>query len=80
MANMNAAHVMSARNSANVEIGMQTEYMMIRSPKVDINGIENTQERKTPSNTIDNDPFAFRSKLVDDGAQEEQMDQRPESS
>jgi hypothetical protein len=53
----------------------QTEYMMIRSPKVDKNGIENTEERKTPRNSIDNDPFAFRSKLIDDGAQEEQMNQ-----
>jgi hypothetical protein len=72
---MNAGHVMLAylRDYEEKLIEGRTESIVIRSPEVDINGIENTQERKTPRNPIDNDLFAVRGKLVDDGTQEEKV-------
>jgi hypothetical protein len=50
-----------------------------RSPRLHIDGIENSQKRETPGDPIDNDFLSFRGKLVDDSTQEEEMDQRPES-
>jgi hypothetical protein len=72
---MNAEHVMLAhiRKYQEKLIEGRTENIVIRSPKVDINGIENTQQWKTPRNPIDNDLFSVRGKLVDDGTQEEKV-------
>lgn len=51
---------------------------MMTSPQVDVDCVENTEEGKTPGNAVDDDAFAFGEELVDDGAEEEQVDQRPE--
>ena len=53
----------------------RTNYILMRSPRLHIDGIEKSQERETPGDPIDDDFLSFRSKLVDDGTQEEEMDQ-----
>jgi len=53
----------------------RTKYIVTVSPKSHIDGIENSQKRETPGDSIDDDFLSFRGKLVDDGTQEEDMDQ-----
>ena len=50
---------------------------MIGGPEVDIDGIEDAEEREPPGNAIDDYFFACREELVDDCAQEEDMDEGP---
>jgi hypothetical protein len=45
------------------------------SPNFHIGGIENSQKRKMPGDSINNDFLSFREELVDDGAQEEEVNQ-----
>jgi hypothetical protein len=49
----------------------RTSHIVARSPGFHIEGIENSQKRKAPGNSIDYDLLSFRGKLVDDGTQEE---------
>jgi hypothetical protein len=53
----------------------RTDHIVMRSPEIHINSIEDTQKRETPGDSIDDDLFPFRGKLVDDGTQEEKVDQ-----
>jgi len=48
-----------------------------RSPEVHKSCIENPQKGKAPMNSVDDDLFPFRGKLVEDGTQEEKVYQRP---
>jgi len=50
---------------------------MICGPEVDVDGIENAEKRKPPRNAIDDGLFACWEELVDDGAEEENVDERP---
>jgi len=52
--------------------------VMMASPKIDVDGIENSQKGETPRNTIDNDMFSLGEELVDDGPKQENMNQRPD--
>jgi len=52
--------------------------VMMASPKIDIDGIENSQKGETPRNAIDNDTFSLGGKLVDDGSEQEKVNQRPD--
>jgi hypothetical protein len=40
---------------------------------VDVDGIEDAKEGETPGNAIDDDCFARREELVDDGAKKEEV-------
>ena len=51
---------------------------MLRSPKVYVDGIEYSEEWKSPGNSIDDYTFSLREELVDDGSKEENMDKRPD--
>ena len=53
----------------------RTNYIVTSSPRPHIDGLENSQKRETPRDPVDNDFLSFRGKLVDDGTQEEEMDQ-----
>ena len=55
----------------------RTNDIVIRGPKIHINGIENTQESETPGYSVDDDPFSFRGELVEKRAQKEEVNQRP---
>lgn len=50
---------------------------MVASPEVNVDRVEDTEERKTPGDAVDNDALALGEELVDDGAEEEQVDHRP---
>jgi hypothetical protein len=48
-------------------------------PQPHIDGVENSQECETPVNSINYNLLPFRGKLIDDGTQKEEVDQRPGS-
>lgn len=47
------------------------------SPEVDVDGIENTEERESPGNSVDDNSFSIGEELVDDGAEEEKVNNGP---
>jgi hypothetical protein len=47
---------------------------MLRSPKVHIYGVEQSQKRKTPGDSVNDDLLSVRGELVDNGAQQEKVD------
>jgi len=53
----------------------RTNYIMAGSPKFHIDGIENTQKRETPVNSINDNLLSFRGKLIDDGTEKEEVNQ-----
>ena len=58
--------------------GERTDDVVVASPKVDVDGIEHSEQGKAPGNSVDDDAFSVGEELVDDGAQEEQVNQGPE--
>ena len=50
---------------------------MIGGPEVDVDGVEDAKEREPPGNAINDCFFACWEELVDDCAQEENMDEGP---
>ncbi len=50
---------------------------MLRRPKVHIHRVEYCQKRETPGDSVDDDLLSIRGKLIDDGTQQEKVDQRP---
>jgi len=54
------------------------EDVVLLSPKIDINGIEDTEEGEAPHDTIDDDTFPGREKLIDDRTEEEHMNYGPD--
>jgi hypothetical protein len=46
-----------------------TIYIVLPSPKVNVDGVKQSQKRETPRDSVNNDPLSVRGKLVDDGAQ-----------
>lgn len=53
----------------------RTNYIVAGSPNSHIGGIENSQKCETPVDSIDDDLLSFRGKLIDDGAQKEEVNQ-----
>ena len=51
----------------------RTDNVVVASPKVDVDGIEHSEQGKAPGNSVDDDAFSVGEELVDDGAQEEQV-------
>lgn len=52
--------------------------VMVRSPQVDIDGIQDGEKREAPRNAIDDDRLSGREELVNDGEKEEKVDKRPD--
>ena len=50
---------------------------MTSRPNMHIDGVQNTQQRETPGNAINDDLFTGGEELIDDSAQEQEMNQRP---
>jgi hypothetical protein len=50
---------------------------MICGPEIDVDGIEDAKKREPPGNAIDDGLLAVWEELVDDGAEEEGVDERP---
>ena len=55
----------------------RTKYILLGSPNFHIGSIENSQKCETPIYSINDNFLSFRSKLIDDGTQEEEVNQRP---
>jgi len=51
--------------------------VMLMSPEIDVDGVENSQEREAPGDAIDDDLFSGGEELVDDCGEEEKVDKRP---
>lgn len=54
-----------------------TKDIMMSNPQVDVDGIENGEERESPRNAINNCFLAFREELVYDSTEEKQVNERP---
>jgi hypothetical protein len=52
--------------------------VMLMSPEVDVNRVENDENRETPRNAIDDNPFSVGTELINDGTEEKKVDQRPD--
>jgi hypothetical protein len=57
---------------------MRTDDVMLMSPEIYVDGVENSQEREAPGDAIDDDLFSGGEELVDDCGEEEKVDKRPE--
>ena len=44
-------------------------------PDVHVDGVEDSQERETPRDAVNDDPLPAREELVDDGAEKQKMNQ-----
>lgn len=53
----------------------RTDYIVAGSPKLYIGATENSQKCETPVDSINDNLLSFRGKLIDDGTQEEEVDQ-----
>lgn len=49
----------------------------MRNPKVNVDCIQNTEERESPRDTLDDDVVSSLLELVDDGTEEEEVNDRP---
>lgn len=47
----------------------RTIYIVLRSPKVHVYGVEKSQKRETPGDSVNDDLLSVRGKLVDNGTQ-----------
>lgn len=71
--------IIDVRDSAADEEGSnESKNVMTAGPEIDIDGVENAEERKAPRNAVDDDAFALRSKLVDDGSQKKCVNNGPD--
>jgi len=51
---------------------------VLPAPDVDVDGVEDEEDSKAPPDGVDDDPFAGREELVDEEADEEKVDKRPD--
>ena len=58
----------------------RTDDIVMSAPYIDIDGVENTKERETPSYSGNDQALASGEELVDDRAEEQEVDERPEQS
>ena len=49
----------------------RTDDIVMSAPYIDIDGVENTKERETPSYSINDHALACGEELVDDGSEEQ---------
>jgi len=52
----------------------ESDDVMLTSPEIDVDGVEDSKEGEAPGDGIDDDMFSGREELVDDCPQEEEMD------
>lgn len=62
---------------ADEERKYECPHVVVASPQVDIDGIQDGQERETPRHAIDNNGLSAGEELVNDRAQKKKMDERP---
>jgi len=52
--------------------------VVMGSPQVDVDGIQDCEKREAPRNAIDDDRFSAREELVNDSEKEKKVDKRPD--
>lgn len=48
---------------------------MVRGPEIDVDGVEDCEEREAPRDAIDDNLFTSIEELVDDSAEQQQVDE-----
>ena len=56
-----------------------TDDVVLPAPNMDVDRVEIRQEREPPSNAVNNNTFALREELVDNCAEEQEVDEGPVS-
>ena len=56
---------------------LPTNDEVVPHPEVDVDGVQDSKEGESPGDTVDDGLLAIGEELVDDRAEEEQVDQRP---
>lgn len=56
---------------------MHTNNIVMGSPNIHIDRVEDTKKGKAPRDAVDNDFFTAREELVNNGAKEKKVYQRP---
>jgi len=52
--------------------------VIVGCPQIDVDGIEDAEQRESPGDTVNDSTFAFGEELVDDGAEEKDVNQSPD--
>ena len=50
---------------------------MVGGPEVDVDGVEEREEREAPGDTVNDDSLAVVEELVDDGSEKQEVNERP---
>lgn len=56
---------------------MDTCDVIVTSPEIDVEGVEDTKEREPPGDTVNDNKLASGAELVDDGPKKQEMDDGP---
>ena len=54
-----------------------TDNVMMRDPEVQVNRVQNTEEREPPRDAFNNGVVAILGELVDDRSEQQKVDNRP---
>jgi len=52
--------------------------VVVVTPQVDINGVQDTKKSETPGDMVDDDVFSIGEELIDDSSQQKEVDQGPD--
>lgn len=52
---------------------------MVGSPEIDVDCVENAEEREPPGDAVNDDSLASGEELIDNGPKEQEMNDRPTS-
>ena len=55
----------------------RTDDVVVPGPNVDVDGVEDGEEREPPADAVDDDLLSALKELVDDGAEEKEVDEGP---
>ena len=60
------------------EVRRRTRNVVVPGPEVDVDGVQDRKQGESPTNAINDDLFATLEKLVDDGPEEKEVNERPD--
>ena len=55
----------------------QTDDVVVAGPEVDVDGVEDAEEGKAPADAVNDDLLAALEERVDDGAEEQEVEEGP---
>ena len=61
------------------EVWRRTCNVVVPGPEVDVDGVQDGEEGKTPGDAVDDDLLSAIEELVDDGSEEQEVNERPRS-